>query len=348
MLVTIIIINYNTFQLTCDCIRSIMESTKIEHEIILIDNNSKECSPENFKNQFPDLRIFALKENVGFGRANNLGVREAKGKYILLLNSDTLVKQNTIDETVGYLEANTGIDILGCRVETNGGVTQRTVYEYKGELNFFRSIVFFIKRNSIMKEIIAVVFRLRQKSKKRMPSAGDASGGDSPTSNNITPNYHYGKRIGALVGVFLLLKKSVFLESKGFDPDFFMYHEELDWFLKRLRKYKIVYYPNVHIIHFYGKSDVYRKMNLQLHVSHYLFWYKMSTAHFVIYLLYNVVEIPSRAFMSLITFNKKYIEEVPVIFKGFPYALFDVIRYSNKYGSRRQMLKLKSLKRRGL
>ena len=351
MLLSIIIINYNTFQLTCDCIQSIKQTTHVEHEIILVDNNSKERAATDFLQVFPDVQLLALTENVGFGRANNAGVEKAAGKYVLLLNSDTLVKEATVDETVAYLESNPSVDILGCKVFTDGGAVQKTVYEYKGELSFFRSIVFFIKRNAIMKELIGIVYKQLQKRKQKRAASAVATtvNGEVTTHKTaITPNYQDGKRIGALVGVFLLLKRSVYIESKGFDPDFFMYHEELDWFLKRLRKYNVVYYPDVSITHFFGKSDVYRKMSLQLHVSHYLFWYKMSVGHFILYFLYNIAEIPSRAIMSLVTFNKKYISDVPVFFKAFPYALFDIPRYSNRYGGRKEMLKLRSLRKKGL
>ena len=89
MFLSIIIVNYNTFDLTCNCIRSIQDTTSIGHEIILIDNNSKDRSSEEFLKLFPGIRLFTLSENVGFGRANNYGMERAIGKYILLLNSDT-------------------------------------------------------------------------------------------------------------------------------------------------------------------------------------------------------------------------------------------------------------------
>lgn len=350
MLLSIIIINYNTFQLTCNCIRSIKNTTHVEHEIILIDNNSKECRADEFLGIFPDLKLIALNENIGFGRANNRGVEESKGKYVLLLNSDTIVHENTIDETVKCLEQNPKFDILGCKVFTNNGVVQRTVYEYKGELSILGSIIFFIKRNSIIKEFTSVVYaqieKYRNRKVERSTKISDSSINGNPMS--LIPNYRNGKRIGALNGVFLLLKRSVFIESKGFDPDFFMYDEEINWFLKRLRNYNIVYYPNASILHYYGKSNVYNKMSLQHFVSQYLFWYKISKLHFILFLLYNVIDIPCKTIVSLVKGDKSLLSEVTSMFKAFPYALFDIPRYSNKYGSRREMLKLKSLKRKGL
>jgi GT2 family glycosyltransferase len=351
MLLSIVVINYNTFQLTCDCIRSIQSTTHVPHEIILVDNNSRECPAEKFLDVFPDVKLIALKENIGFGRANNRGVEEARGKYVLLLNSDTLVHEHTLDETVGYMEANPSVDILGCKVFTNGGAIQRTVYEYKGELGFFSAALLFVKRNSIMKELIRIGFNAWQKRKgKKNGQAVLAShpGGLINANAELTPNYHDGKRIGALNGVFLLLKRSVFVESKGFDPDFFMYDEETNWFLKRLRGYNMVYYPHASIMHFYGKSNVYNKMNLQHHVSQYLFWYKISVPHYLIFIIYNLLEIPSKALVSLLKWDKNLLSEVQTTFKAIPYVLFEIPRYPNRYGGRKEMLKLRSLRKRGL
>lgn len=351
MLLSVIVINYNTFALTCDCIRSIKETTKTPHEIILVDNNSRECDPQKFLGVFPDVKLVVLNENVGFGRANNRGVQEASGKYVLLLNSDTLVHAGTLDKTVDYLERHPAVDVLGCKVFTNGNSVQKTVYEYKGELSFWGSVVFFIKRNAVMKELIRIGVNAWQRRKQRpaaLPASTQEQDVETATDVQLTPNYHGGKRIGALNGVFVLLKRSVYEESKGFDPDFFMYDEETNWFLKRLRKYNVVYYPQATIMHFYGKSNVYNKMNLQHHVSQYLFWYKISAAHFVLFFLYNLVEIPCRMLVSVVKRDKGLFGEVPVLFKAFPYALFDIPRYSNRYGGRKEMLKLKSLRKNGL
>jgi GT2 family glycosyltransferase len=346
---SIVIINYNTFQVTCDCIRSIKETANVPYEIILIDNNSKECKASEFLKIFPGIRLFALEENVGFGRANNFGMNKAEGKYILLLNSDTIVHEHTIDETVQYLEEHGDVDILGCRAETLYG-TQRTVYEYEGQASLLKTAVVFTKRNAVMRELLKPIHKLLNKKEYSEPAATTAGPEPQPAANGeeIRPNYYKGKRIGVLVGVFLLFKREVYLESKGFDPDFFMYHEELEWFLNRLKKYNMVFYPNVAITHLFGKSDVYNKMSFQNHVSHYLFWYKMSYLHFVLYFFFNVVELPSRLLVGAFTLRKEHFRHVLTIIKGFPYALFDVPRYSNNFGSRREMLKLRSLKRNNL
>ena len=95
MQLSIIIINYNTFTLTCNCIRSIHEKlTGLSYEIVLVDNASVERDPNEFKALFPDIVLVASKENTGFTGGNNLGLKHASGEYILLLNSDTELINN--------------------------------------------------------------------------------------------------------------------------------------------------------------------------------------------------------------------------------------------------------------
>ena len=95
MQLSIIIINYNTFQLTCNCIRSIKEKVyDLDYEIILVDNDSSERDPNLFSQNFPDIKLIISAENTGFAGGNNIGISRAKGDYILLLNSDTELLNN--------------------------------------------------------------------------------------------------------------------------------------------------------------------------------------------------------------------------------------------------------------
>lgn len=336
-LLSIIIVNYNTFDITCNCIRSVINTTTIDHEIILVDNNSKDHDPEDFKLIFPGITFLGLEENLGFGRANNLGMEKACGRFTLFLNSDTIVHKHAIDDTVGYMEQNQDVDILGCKVLMVDGVEQRTVYPYNGEHNLLRTAVVFVKRNAIIREILKKIHGYLHKNKNTEQELA------APEA--VSLNYYQGRRIGELAGVFLLMKTSVCKESRGFDPDFFMYYEELEWFLNRLRKYNIVYYPFVSITHLYGKSDVNGAMPLNSHLSNYLFWYKISYGHFVLFLLYNLFEIPSQFLMAIIGFSKPRLKQIITIIQAMPYVFTDIPRYSNKFGARRYQLKTRALRK---
>lgn len=95
--VSVIIVNYNTKQITLNCLESIFEHTKgIEFEVILVDNASSDGSVEAIEEYYPMVQVIKSEVNLGFGRANNLGVQMAKGEYLFLLNSDTLLLNNAI------------------------------------------------------------------------------------------------------------------------------------------------------------------------------------------------------------------------------------------------------------
>ena len=101
--ISVVIINYNTFELTSNCLRSIYRHTsEIEFEIVLVDNDSSECSPDLFLSEFPDIELVKSPINGGFAKGNNLGVERAKGRYIALLNSDTELLNNALKIVVDY------------------------------------------------------------------------------------------------------------------------------------------------------------------------------------------------------------------------------------------------------
>lgn len=113
--VSIIIVNYKTPELVVECIRSIREKTTgISYEIIIVDNDSKDNSLEIFSTELEeDIKVVVANENLGFGKANNLGAQHATGKYLFLLNSDTLLINNAIQILYQYIEKNNHIGVVG-------------------------------------------------------------------------------------------------------------------------------------------------------------------------------------------------------------------------------------------
>ena len=127
--VSIIIINYNTKQITQNCIDSIFKYTKeIDFEIILVDNASKDGSPEFFRT-VNDIKFIESKENLGFGRANNLGYSYTSGKYVFLLNSDTLLINNAVKKFYESMELQPqDVSCLGSKLLSEDGVTENNSY----------------------------------------------------------------------------------------------------------------------------------------------------------------------------------------------------------------------------
>jgi len=125
MQLSIIIINYNTFQLTCNCIRSIKEKLlDLTYEIILVDNDSSECDPNLFLKQFPDIRLIISAENTGFTGGNNIGIAKAKGEYILLLNSDTELINNAPKICYDYMQQHPEVGMTTAQLSYPDGKLQ--------------------------------------------------------------------------------------------------------------------------------------------------------------------------------------------------------------------------------
>jgi len=129
---SIVIINYNTAKLTSDCIRSVNQFvTGGSHEIILVDNASTECDPEYFLKEFPQLVLVKSATNGGFAYGNNLGIQVAKGEYILLLNSDTILTEDSAFKCLNYLNQHKDAAAAGCRMIFPGGAVQYTARKFR-------------------------------------------------------------------------------------------------------------------------------------------------------------------------------------------------------------------------
>ena len=129
--ISVIIVSYNTKDLTRECINSIIKNTKgIDYEIIVVDNASKDASVEVLKKlkqgKTQKIKIIENKNNKGFGGANNQGIKRAGGKYILLLNSDTVIHDNIIGEMASWMNKRKSIGIAGCSLKNKDGSMQGT------------------------------------------------------------------------------------------------------------------------------------------------------------------------------------------------------------------------------
>lgn len=247
--VSVIIVNYNTLELTKNTIESVFEKTEVlNFEIILVDNASTDGSAEFFENNYKE-RIILIKnsENLGFGRANNKGIEIAKGKYIFLLNSDTLLINNAIKILFDFMEQNIECGVCGGNLFDRDN---RPVHSFKKELVNIYSDFDFIK-NFILKLIY----------KKRIDF--------NYTNKNI--------EVGYITGADMFIRKKI-LEKVGiFDSDFFMYFEEteLTTRIKSTGK-KIISVPQAKIIHLEGKSTQFKERKFRMFTeSKYKYFYKV-------------------------------------------------------------------------
>ena len=133
--VSIVVVNWNAKSLLRDCLRSISDQTQVTHETIVVDNASHDGSTEMVRCEFANVILVADSENRGFAAANNQGIALAKGRYILLLNPDTLIVDGAIDKTVAFADARPGIGCVGCQVLEDEYTIQKTCFGFPSPLN---------------------------------------------------------------------------------------------------------------------------------------------------------------------------------------------------------------------
>jgi len=241
--ISIIIINYNTFTITSDCIRSVIKFTSnVEYEIILVDNASTECDPQDFLKEFPQLILVKSDINGGFAYGNNLGIHRAGGEYILLLNSDTFLIENSVFKCLSYLKACKGAGALGCRMIFPEGVVQYTARRFKSIkwelLDLFRFIPMIMPYKKRSRLMLGKYFKCDE---------------------SIDCDW--------VNGAFMVFEKKILdhLPQRKLDDRFFMYGEDQLWCeqIKNLG-YRVVFYSGTTIVHIGSAStDIKKQLGLR-------------------------------------------------------------------------------------
>ena len=229
--ISIVIVNYNVKDFLFQCLKSIENSkTDLKIETIVVDNNSNDGSIEFLKPNFPGVKFFALKENIGFGKANNLGFDNADAKYILILNPDTLLNENTLQVMYNFMEQHSEVGIAGCKVLNGDGTFQ-----------FACRRGFPTPWNAFCK-----LFGLNKFFPKSKLFASY-----NQTYRNVDETYY----IDAVIGAFMFTRKDLIDKLNGFDKDFFMYGEDIDLCLRAFKAgSKTAYVHTTNIIHYKGES----------------------------------------------------------------------------------------------
>ncbi len=236
--ISVVIVNYNVKHFLEQCLCSVQAALKgLQGEVIMIDNNSSDSSIEYLTPKFSSVRFIANKENIGFGKACNQGLKLATGKYILFLNPDTIVPEDCFTKCIGFLETNTDAGASGIKMLDGSG---RFLKESKR--SFPSPLTSLYKLFGLAK--------LFPKSK----TFGSYHLGHLDENKN--------HEIDVLAGAFMLIKKEVLDKTGGFDETFFMYGEDVD-LSYRIQKagYKNYYFADSNIIHFKGESTKKGSMN---------------------------------------------------------------------------------------
>lgn len=228
---SVIIVNYNVKFFLEQCINAALKSMQhLQGEIIVVDNDSVDGSVNMLKEKFPRVRVFENKKNVGFARANNQAIRVASGKYILLLNPDTVVEEDTFGKCFAFMESHPEAGAAGVKMIDGKG---RFLPESKRALPT-PSVAFF--------KIFGLSLLFPR--------------------SKIFGRYHLGyldrnaiHEVDVLSGAFMFIRKTALDKAGLLDEDYFMYGEDIDLSYKiALAGYKNYYFPHTTIIHYKGES----------------------------------------------------------------------------------------------
>ena len=231
MKLSIIIVNYNVKHFLEQCVLSVKKAlTGIEGEIFVVDNNSVDGSVEMIQSKFPEVKLIANKENTGFSKANNQAIRIASGEYILLLNPDTIVEEDTFSTCIQFMDLHPDAGALGVKLidgkgnylpESKRGLPTPSVAFYK----IFGLSKLFPKSRTFGKYHLEYL--------------------DKEETNEIE----------ILSGAFMFMRKTALDKAGLLDETFFMYGEDIDLSYRiQLAGFKIYYHPKTRVIHYRGES----------------------------------------------------------------------------------------------
>ncbi|MDP2207344.1 MAG: glycosyltransferase, partial [Bacteroidota bacterium] len=231
MQLTVIIVNYNVRSFLENALLSIHKALRnIEGEIFVVDNASDDGSVELVQAKFPDVKLIINQTNLGFAAANNIALTQSSGKYILLINPDTIVQEDTLTSLIEYLENNPQIGLAGCKILNPDGSLQ---------LACRRSIPTPWSAFTKVSGLSALFPNTKLFGKYNL--------------TYLNPNETY--EVEAVSGSFMFLRRDVYEQVGKLDESYFMYGEDLDWCYRIIKAgWKVMYYHKTQIIHYKGES----------------------------------------------------------------------------------------------
>jgi N-acetylglucosaminyl-diphospho-decaprenol L-rhamnosyltransferase len=226
--VSVIIVSFNTAHLLSDAVGKVKASasTDLSAECIFVDNASSDDSVALIKREFPNDPLIINTTNVGFGRANNQALALAKGRYVLLLNTDAFVAPDTLRKTIAYMDANPKCGILGVRLEGRDGELQPCARYFPTPFNQF------LQRTGLYKVFKSV----------RMV-------------DDMTWDHASVRHCDWVVGCYYMVRREVIDKVGLFDPRYFLYFEEVDHcYAAKGAGWDVVFYPDTTVVHLGGES----------------------------------------------------------------------------------------------
>ncbi|OUL60480.1 glycosyltransferase family 2 protein [Flavobacterium sp. AJR] len=287
MQLSVIILNYNVRYFLEQCVLSVQQALKdIDSEIIVIDNNSPDDSCDMIRSRFPVVKLIANAENLGFPKGNNIGVSQAQGDYICILNPDTVVAEDTFTKVLAFAKVQQDLGIVGVNLIDGAG-------------NFLPESKRGVPTPWVAFTKITSLYKVFAKSKYF----------NRYYAEHLNEN-QTGK-VEILVGAFMVMKRDLYNEVGGFDEDCFMYSDDIDLSYMVLKKGKANYYfAETTVIHYKGESTIKDEKYMKRFQEAMNFFYKK---HFKVSFLFSLFMKIGIVFFSIVKMiqGKTTIKTIP-------------------------------------
>jgi len=230
--ISVVIVNYNVKEFLEQSLVSVEKAlANIPAEVIVVDNASRDGSVELVRRNFSNVQLLAQTENLGFARSSNIGIECAKGRYVALLNPDTIVQEDTFAKMLDFMETHPETGLLGCKILNPDGTLQLACRR-----SFPTPWVAFTKLSGL----------------SRIFSGSKLFGKYNLTYLDANATCE----VDAISGSFMLIRRETLEHVGPLDEMFFMYGEDLDWCYRiRQSGWQVTYFPNTQIVHFKGESS---------------------------------------------------------------------------------------------
>ncbi len=307
---SLIIVNYNVKEFLLNLLDSLEKALSgTDSEIIVVDNASEDGSVEVIREKYPEVIVIANSDNPGFGRANNQGLEIAKGEYIVLINPDTIVREDTFIKMLSFFNEFPEAGMAGCKVLNPDGSLQLPCRRgFPGPWTSFTKVTGL--STLLPKSPLFARYNLTY----------------------LDENDTY--EVDAISGAFMMFRRKVYEEIGGFDPEFFMYGEDLDLCYRTQKAgFKVYYVHNTEIIHYKGEST--RRSSMDETRIFYDAMHKFVKKHFSSSILVEFIlrfAIILRKFVAFLNIYKLAILSITLDFIFFGLSLFaaDQIYLSEK------------------
>jgi GT2 family glycosyltransferase len=241
--VSVVIVSWNTRDLLRDCLNSIIRETCVHSfEIFVIDNASRDGSSEMVLDEFPSVHLIKNKDNSGFAAANNQGIRESIGRYVLLLNPDTYILDNAIGRCIQYGDKHLDVGIIGCQVYLDNRSIQQTGFAFPSPWNLFLTL--------------SGLSRLFPRS--RVLGAPELGWWNRDSEMDLD----------VVSGMFMLIRSEALRQVGFLDDSYFVYTEEADLCFRFAKAgWRRVFTPSARIIHICGGSMSTSQVSVKMFVQ---------------------------------------------------------------------------------